>query len=204
MIFSYILHFSRNVPRLNQRIREGVWEHVSGSALSGKVVGIVGMGNIGKAVAKRARAFDMRVYATDIKTIDPEVVSAFDLTVVTKEELLREADFVVLACDLNEQSFHLMSTPEFSLMKETAILCNTARGPVVDEPALVQALQEKKIRGAGIDVFEVEPLPSDSPLRTMDNVLLSPHDAYNTIEATNYVHDNTVRNLVEGLKKLAV
>lgn len=203
MVFSYMLHFSRNVAALNQRIREGAWEHVSGRGLAGKTIGIIGMGNIGKAVAKRALAFDMRVYATDIKTIDADTISKFELTVTDKETLLRESDFVILACDLNQSSFHLMSTAEFSLMKKTAILCNTARGPIVDEQALIHALENQDIAGAGIDVFEVEPLPSDSPLRRMDNVLLTPHDAYNTIEATNYVHDNTVNNLVEGLKKLA-
>ncbi len=201
MVFSYILHFSRNVAGLNQRVREGVWEHVSGSGLAGKTMGIIGMGNIGKALAKRAVAFDMKVCATDIKPIEPEVVKSFGLIVTDKEELLKQSDFVVLACDLNESSFHLMSTPEFSLMKETAILCNTARGPIVDEPALVKALQDKQIAGAGIDVYEVEPLPLDSPLRSMQNVILTPHDSFNIIEATNYVHDNTVNNLILGLKK---
>lgn len=203
LVFSYILHFSRNVSRLNQRIHEGVWEHVSGKGLAGKTIGIIGMGNIGKAVAKRARAFDMHVYANDIKTIDSELVTSLGLTVSSKEDLLRESDYVVLACDLNPSSFHLMSTKEFLLMKKTAILCNTARGQVVDEPALVKALEDEEIEGAGLDVFEVEPLPKDSPLRQMSNVLLTPHDGYNTIEATNFVHDNTVNNLIEGLKKLA-
>jgi D-3-phosphoglycerate dehydrogenase len=133
MVFSYLLHFSRNVSGLNQRIREGAWEHVSGRGLAGKAIGIIGMGNIGKAVAKRARAFDMHVYGYDVKTIDPDTVSSLELQMIDKDALLRQSDFVVLACDLNPDSFHLMSTEAFSLMKNTAILCNTARGPIVDE-----------------------------------------------------------------------
>lgn len=194
MTFSYILHFACNVVGQDQSIRTGKWKHVSGMALAGKTIGIIGMGNVGKAIAKRAIAFDMNVLGNDIKEVGFPLVS--------KEELLRQSDFVVLAPDLNPTSQHLISTAEFSMMKPTTFLFNVSRGPVIDEPALIQALQDKKIAGAGLDVFEVEPLPTDSPLRKMNNVILTPHNAYNTVEAENYVHDNTIKNLIEGLKKL--
>ncbi len=203
MIFSFVLHFARGVMTQDQSVRSGEWKHVPGMSLAGKTIGIIGVGNIGKAVAKRAAAFEMKILGTDIKEIDPAFLSAHGVTMVNKDDLLRQSDFVVLAPDLNPTSFHLMSSSEFSLMKPTAFICNTARGPIIDEPALVEALQNRKIAGAGIDVYEIEPLPTDSPLRSMANVILTPHNAYNTAEAENYVHDNTIKNLIEGLKKLA-
>lgn len=200
MVFSYILHFVRHVTNLDKSVRDGEWKHMPGVALSGKSIGIIGVGNIGKAVAKRAAAFEMKVLGHDIKEIDPAFVSAYGLTMVSKEELLRRSDFVVLTPDLNPSSFHLMSAAEFSLMKPTAFLFNTSRGPVINEQTLIKALQNKTIAGAGLDVFEVEPLPANNPLRRMSNVLLTPHNAHYTIEAKNYVHDNTIKNLIEGLK----
>lgn len=202
MIFSFIFHFARRVADQDRSVRDGKWEHVPGFSLAGKSMGVIGLGNIGQALIKRAVAFELKVLGHDLKTIDPAFVSAYGLTMVDKEEVLRQSDFVVLAPDLNPSSFHLISTKELSLMKPSAFLFNTARGPIIDESALIKALKDKIIAGAGLDVFEIEPLPLDSPLRQMDNVLLTPHNAYNTVEAENYVHDNTVKNLIEGLKKL--
>jgi phosphoglycerate dehydrogenase-like enzyme len=204
MIFSFLLHFARNVKGQDQSIRDGEWKHISGVSLTNKSIGIIGVGNVGKEVVKRAKAFDMKVFCYDIKEIDPVFVSAHKLIIMSKENLLRQADFLVLAPDLNPSSLHLMSDAEFSLMKPNAFVFNTSRGPVVDELALIKALKNKIIAGAGLDVFETEPLPADSPLRYMNNVLLTPHNAYNTIEAENYVHDNTINNLIEGLKKISV
>ena len=202
MIFSYILHFARFVARQDETVRQGEWEHAPGISLAGKTIGIIGIGNIGREVAKRAAAFDMKIFGCDIKPIDREALETYSIIMTSKDDLLRNSDFVVLAPDLNETSFHLIGAPELSIMKPTAYLFNTSRGPVVDEAALIEALQTKKIAGAGLDVFEVEPLPADSPLREMDNVILTPHNAYNTEEAEDFVHDNTIKNLVEALKKL--
>lgn len=192
--FSYILHFARDVVGQDRSIREGEWEHVPGMALAGKTIGIVGLGNVGKAVAKRAQAFDMKLLYNDIKEVGFPIISL--------EELLKESDFVVLTPDLNPSSLHLINAARLAQMKPTAYLFNVSRGPVVDETALIQALQNKLIAGAGLDVFEVEPLPAESPLRKMNNVILTPHNAYNTKEAENYVHDNTINNLIDGLQKL--
>lgn len=202
MIFAYLLHFTRGMAYQDKAIRDGEWKHERGMSLAGKTIGIIGLGDNGKAIAKRAAAFEMNILGNDIKKIDPIFVSANGLVMTSKEDLLRKSDFVVLEPDLNPSSFHLMSSAEFSLMKPTAFVLNTARGPVIDEPALIEALQNKKIAGAGLDVFEVEPLPADSPLRSMSNVILTPHNAYNTIEAEQHVHDNTIKNLIDGLAKV--
>ena len=195
--FALILSAARNIPYAHASLTAGKWERSKfiGSELHGKSLGLAGFGRIGKEVGKRALAFEMKVLGHDIRDVGFPLVS--------KEELLRQSDFVVLASDLNQVSTHLISTAEFSLMKPSAFLFNTARGPIVDEAALVQALEHKIIAGAGLDVFEVEPLPADSPLRQMTNVVLTPHNAYNTVEAENYVHDNTMNNLVKGLNALS-
>jgi D-3-phosphoglycerate dehydrogenase len=113
---------------------------------------------------------------------------------------LSTADFVSLNCDLNSSSHHLIGNEELALMKPSAYLINTARGSLVDEPALVKALQDKEIAGAALDVFEIEPLPADSPLLSMDNCLLAPHNANSSPVAYKRVHENTIRNLLDGLR----
>jgi len=203
MIFSFLLHFARGVARQDKMVRDGKWEHLPGFSLTGKTIGIIGLGNIGQAVAKRALAFEMRILGCDIVDINPNIISDYKIEMMDRGGLLKQSDFVILAPDLNPSSFHLVGEKEFSLMKSTAYLINTSRGPVVDEKALIKALQNKDIAGAGLDVFENEPLPIDNPLRQLDNVILTPHNAYNTLEAENYVHDNTIKNLIEGLNKIA-
>ncbi len=121
------------------------------------------------------------------------------LEMVHLEELLHRADFVSLNCDLNPSSFHLMNARMFSLMKPTAVLINAARGPIVEEPALIAALQKGVIAGAALDVYENEPLTNDNPLLKMDHVLLAPHNANSSPAAWERVHANTIRNLLEGL-----
>lgn len=204
MVFAYLLHFVRSAEEQDTSIRSGEWKHVPGISLAGKSIGIIGVGNNGKAILKRAAAFEMKLYGNDIRKIDPVFLSAYGVSMVSKDELLRQSDFVVLEPDLNPSSFHLISSTELSLMKPTAYLFNTSRGPVVDEQALITALQNHTIAGAGLDVFEHEPLPADSPLRQMDTVLLTPHNAYNTMEAEQYVHDNTINNLIKGLENIAI
>ena len=113
--------------------------------------------------------------------------------------LLSEADFVSINCDLNPSSRHLMNADAFALMKPSTVLINTARGPIVDEKALVDALQADRLAGAALDVFEMEPLPSDSPLMNMDNVMLAPHNANSSPAAWERVHWNTIKNLLDGL-----
>ena len=202
-VMGYILCFARQLPWMDSDIREGIWHKRSSVSLRERTLGVIGVGHIGKAVIRRALAFGIQVLGNDIVEIPPAFVTETGLEVTSKNDLLSQADFVSLNCDLNPTSFHLISELELALMKPTAYLINTARGPIVDEPALIQALQEQRIAGAALDVFEVEPLPDDNPLRALDNVLLAPHNANSSPTAWQRVHENTIRNLLEGLRKAA-
>jgi phosphoglycerate dehydrogenase-like enzyme len=141
----------------------------------------------------------MQVLGTDIVDIDHVFVSETGIQMTDLQSLLSESDFVSINCDLNPTSQHLMNPGTFALMKPSAVLINTARGPIVDEGALIEALQAKRLAGAALDVFEVEPLPPDSPLMNMDNVLLAPHNSNSSPAAWERVHWNTIRNLLDGL-----
>ena len=198
-VLGYILAFARRIPWATVSMRGGAWEKLPSVALSERTLGIVGLGRAGTAVARRAQAFGMRILGTDIRPIAPEVVTETGLEITSLEALLREADYVSLNCDLNLTSLHLIDAPRLAIMRPHAILINTARGPIVDEPALIGALKAHGIAGAALDVFEQEPLPVDSPLRRMDNVLLAAHNANSSPTAWEAVHRNTVRLLLEGL-----
>jgi len=200
-VLNFILCLARGTFDLNEKMRQGIWDKRVGWALHECTLGVVGVGNIGKAVVKRAKAFGMRVLGNDIKEIPAGFVKEYGLEVVSLEQLLEEADFVSLNCNFNSTSRHLMNQARFDLMKPTAYLVNTSRGPVVDEKALIEALSLKKIAGAALDVFEDEPLPADSPLKKMPNVILSPHNANAGLAAWKYVHENTIKNLIEELVK---
>jgi len=199
-VIGYVLCFARNLPFLDREMKQGKWEKIAGCALHECTLGIIGVGDVGSVVAERGAAFGMTVLGNDIEPIDGEIEEETGLEVVEKRELLRRSDFVSLNTDLNETSYHLMSEERFELMEEDAVLINASRGPVVDEEALVAALKAGKIRGAALDVFEKEPLPQDSPLRSMDNVMLAPHNANSSLTAWEHVHENTIRNLLAELK----
>ncbi|NUQ84605.1 MAG: phosphoglycerate dehydrogenase [Anaerolineales bacterium] len=198
-VLGYMLAFARRHPWMDREMKSGKWKKIPGKTLSEFTLGVVGVGNIGKAVTRRARAFGMKVYGTDIVDIDHVFISETGIEMTSLENLLKNSDFVSINCDLNPTSHHLMNAGTFALMKPTAILINTARGPIVEEKSLVAALQAERLAGAALDVFEVEPLPLDSPLLKMDNVLLAPHNANSSPAAWERVHWNTIRNLVEGL-----
>lgn len=200
-VIGYVLCFARGLPWLDRSIRAGKWRKTQARALGECVLGVVGVGNVGKAVVRRAIAFGMCVLGNDLVEMPADFLAATGIEMVSKEDLLRRADFVSLNCDLNPTSHHLMGDAEFALMKPSAAIINTARGCIVDEPALVRALQEKRIAGGALDVFEVEPLPADSPLRQMDRVLLAPHNANSSPEAWEWVHSNTIKNLLDELER---
>jgi D-3-phosphoglycerate dehydrogenase len=199
-VMGYILTFARQLHWMDQDIRAERWQKRLCVSLQERVLGVVGVGDIGKAVARRAVAFGMHVLGNDIVEIPASFIAATGLEVVSLDELLVRTDFVSLNCTLNPTSYHLIGQRELALMKPTAYLINTSRGPVVDEQALVKALQERQIAGAALDVFEEEPLPPDSPLRALDNCLLAPHNANSSPQAWRRVHENTIHNLLEGLR----
>jgi D-3-phosphoglycerate dehydrogenase len=197
----YILGFSRGLHEMDRDVRRGLWIKPDLISLKECTLGVVGVGNIGKAVTRRARAFGMRVVGTDPVAPDSSFVLETGTVMMPLHRLLSAADFVSLHCDLNSTSFHLMGHAELRLMKSSAYLINTARGPVVDETALVEALQAKRIAGAALDVFEVEPLPLESPLREFSNCLLATHNANSSRDAHRRVHESTIENLLTGLRE---
>lgn len=197
----YVLCFARRLPWMDRDVRRGLWVKPDAVSLRECTLGVVGVGNIGRAVVRRARAFGMRVLGTDPAPVPDEFVEETGLSMVSLDLLLREADFVSLHCDLNPSSFHLIGRATLALMRPTAYLINTARGPVVDEAALASALGEQRIAGAALDVFEVEPLPEESPLRAMDNCLLAPHNSNSGPAARARVHESTIANLLAALRE---
>lgn len=198
-VLGYMLAFARRQPWMDRAMKSGEWDKIPGKALSECTLGVVGVGAIGKAATRRARAFGMNVLGNDILAIDHVFITETGIRMTTLESLLSEADFVSINCDLNPTSYHLMNAETFSRMKPSAVLINTARGPIVDEEALVEALQAGRLGGAALDVFEVEPLSPDSPLMKMGNVLLAPHNSNSSPVAWERVHWNTIRNLLDGL-----
>lgn len=198
-VLAYMLTFARGIPWATEDMRQGVWRKRPGFALREKTLGVIGVGNVGKSVIRRANAFGMGILGNDIETIDGEYLAQSGIRMLSLDELLAEADFVSVNCDLNPTSHHLLSSARFACMKNSAVVINTARGPIIDEPALIAALQENRIAGAGLDVFEHEPLPEESPLRGMPNVLLAPHNANSSPAAWENVHRNTLNNLFKNL-----
>lgn len=198
-VLGYMLVFARQLVWVDREIRAGRWEKLPVHSLSECTLGVIGVGNIGSAVIRRARAFGMRILATDIRPIKRDFILENGVKLVNLEELLQEADYVSLNCDLNPTSFHIINERTLGLMKPNAVLINTARGPLVEQPALVRALQQKQIAGAALDVFEAEPLEADDPLCQMENVLVAPHNANASPAALEHVFYSTFKNLLIGL-----
>ncbi|MFH1486605.1 MAG: phosphoglycerate dehydrogenase [Chloroflexota bacterium] len=171
--FTLMLACARKLLENLAEVQKGGWSPHDGVELAGKTLGIVGLGIIGKEVAQRAKAFEMRILANDL-VLDKQFAEAYGVTYVPLEQLLPESDFVTLHTFIDARSHHLINTERLALMKPTAFLINTSRGGVVDAAALYQALKEKRIAGAGLDVQERETL-EESQLRELPNVLITPH-----------------------------
>jgi D-3-phosphoglycerate dehydrogenase / 2-oxoglutarate reductase len=198
-VLGYMLAFARRGPWMDAAMKRGEWEKIPGKTLSECTLGVIGLGNIGKAVTRRAKAFGMKVLGNDIIEVDHVFVSETGIQITDLNTLLSESDFVSVNCDLNPTSHHLINSSTLAKMKSSAVLINTARGPLVDEKALIAALTSGQIGGAALDVFEFEPLPKDSPLLKMDHVMLAPHNSNSSPTAWERIHWNTIKNLVEGL-----
>ncbi len=198
-VLGYMLAFARCQPWMDRQMKQGHWEKLPGRSLSECTLGVIGVGNIGKAVLRRAHAFGMRLLANDIIEIEPDFLAEHRVSMMSLDSLLPESDFVSLNCDLNPTSFHLINEHTLRMFKPGSVMINTARGPIVDEAALAKALQTGVLGGAALDVFEAEPLPATSPLLQMENVLLAAHNANSSPAAWERVHWNTIRNLLNGL-----
>jgi D-3-phosphoglycerate dehydrogenase len=198
-IMGYILTFSRRLPWMDRAMKSGIWDKIPGKALHEQTLGIVGVGTIGKTLARRAHAFGMKVLGNDIVEIDHVFIAETGIQMTDLRFLLSNSDFISINCDLNPTSHQLINPETLSYAKAGVVLINTARGPIVDESALIAALGSGQLGGAALDVFDVEPLPHDSPLMKMDNVMLAPHNANSSPAAWERVHWNTVKNLLDGL-----
>ncbi len=198
-VIGYILAFARRLPWMDTQMKSGEWDKIPGRSLSECTLGVIGVGNVGKAVIRRAKAFGMNLLGNDIRDIEPEFLIEEGLKMVPLEELLKKSDFISINCDLNPTSYHLINKSTLEHVKKDAVMINTARGPIINENDLIQWLQGGKIAGAALDVFEVEPLPVDSPLRKLDNVMLAPHNSNSSPQAWERVHWNTIKNLLIGL-----
>ncbi|RMF85798.1 MAG: D-glycerate dehydrogenase [Nitrospinota bacterium] len=201
--WTLLMASARRLVQADKFTREGKYKGWGimlflGEDVYGKTLGICGLGRIGRAVARRARGFDMRILYTDAVRADPAVEQELGVTFVDKETLLRESDFVTLHVPLLPETYHYISTKELNMMKRTAHLINASRGPVVDEKALVQALREKRIAGAALDVFEEEPKLAPG-LAELENVTLAPHIASASVETRTRMATMAAENLIAAL-----
>lgn len=197
----YILCFARRIPQMDKELRRDLWIKPDAVSLAECTLGIIGVGNIGKAVARRARAFGMKIFGNDTAEVSDSFVAETGIIMTSPSELLEKSDFVTLHCDLNRTSFHLINRAALEMMKSSAYLINTARGSLIDEPTLIEHLANERIAGAALDVFEIEPLPTDSALRLMKNCLLAPHNSNASPAARRRVHESTIANLLKGLRE---
>jgi phosphoglycerate dehydrogenase-like enzyme len=195
LAWSLILSCARHIPEEHQRVRMGGWQETIGTVLHGKTLGILGLGKLGSRMAVVAHAFGMDVIAWS-QNLTAERAEAAGARLVTKDELFACADFVTIHIVLSDRSRGLVGASELELMKPTAVLINTSRGPIVDEAALIDALQRGQIRGAGLDVFDREPLPGDHPLRQQPNVVHTPHLGYVTEGAYREFYPDMVEDII--------
>ena len=194
LAWGLLLDLARHITAEDRAIREGRWQTTLGSGMSGRTLGIVGLGNLGTQVANVGRTFGMNIVAWS-PNLTVERATERNATLVTKDELFQRSDYISVHMVLSDRSRGLIDEHAIAQMKPTAFFVNTSRGPIVDEAALAKALREKRIAGAGIDVFEVEPLPADSPFRGLDNVILTPHLGYVTVEGYNVFYRDAVEDI---------
>lgn len=200
VVMGYIILLSRQLHKLNQSVCSGGWLKVRGTSLYGKTLGVIGTGSIGQAVIRRALAAGMSVIGYDVAPVPSSFIEETGLVPVNLKDLLQGSDFISLNCNLTPENRHMLGPNEFALMKNGVYIINTARGALIDEVYLAQALGEGKVAGAALDVFEEEPLPADSPLRQFHNCIFGTHNSSNTMEAVMRVNKIAISNLLDGLE----
>jgi glyoxylate reductase len=205
LTFALILTVSRKVIQADNFIRQKKWivgwapDLFLGSNVYGKTLGLIGIGRIGKAVAKRAKGFDMSIIYHNRRRADPKLEAEIGAKYVNMDTLLRESDYISIHVSLNAESVHLIDESKLKRMKNTAFLINTSRGQVVDERSLIKAIKNKWIAGAALDVFEKEPLDSNSPLIRMENVVLLPHIGSATYQIRSKMSETAAQNIIDIL-----
>jgi D-3-phosphoglycerate dehydrogenase len=188
----YVLMLARRLHDMHNEVRAGRWTKIEGMSLRGLTAGVIGLGSIGQAVAARCRAFGMQVVGFDATPIPPATLVACGARQEPFDAVLGAADFLIVACALTPSSFHLVGAKALGRLRPGARLVNVARGPVVDEPALIEALASGRLAAAALDVFEEEPLSMSSPLRAFENVVFGTHNASNTLQAVQRINALTI------------
>jgi phosphoglycerate dehydrogenase-like enzyme len=195
LTWGLVLALARHICVEDRRVREGGWQRTVGLELAGARLGVVGLGKLGAEVARIGLAFGMDVVAWS-QNLTPERAAEVGVRLVDKHELFSTSDVVTLHLKLSDRTHGIVGAPELALMQPTAYLVNTSRGPLVDEAALVDALRHYSIAGAGLDVFDVEPLPADHPLRSLPNTVVTPHIGY----VTTATYEGWWRQVVENIR----
>jgi glyoxylate reductase len=206
LAFTLLLSIARKIPQCDRFVRAGGWKvtgsplHLFGTSVYGTTLGIIGFGRIGKAMAERAHGFNMKVLYADSVRLTAEEEKGIGIEYRSFDDLLRESDFVSVHTPLTPDTRHLINAAKLKIMKPSAILINTSRGAVIDEKALVIALQEHWIAGAGLDVFEKEPIDPKNPLLELDNVVIIPHMGSATTQTRSKMSETAARNLLAVLR----
>ena len=198
MTWALILASVRQVASENAHLRAGGWQRTVGDSLYGKTLGLLGLGNIGSEVARIGVAFGMKTIAWS-QNLTAEKAQTCGARLVSKEDLFRNSDIVTIHVVLSDRTKGLVGAAELQAMKPSARLINTSRGPIVNEPALIEVLRDRRIAGAALDVFDVEPLPADHPFRSLDNVLCTPHIGYVARDLYRTFYGDTVKNITRWL-----
>ncbi|MDB5009105.1 MAG: hydroxyacid dehydrogenase [Mucilaginibacter sp.] len=198
--WALIMAIARHIPQESNNVKASRWQTTIGTDLSGKTIGIIGLGNIGSKIAAYARAFDMNVIAWS-QNLTKEKAAEAGAKLVSKETLLKESDFVTVHLILSDRSKGILQKEDLELMKSSAYFINTSRGPLVDEKGLIEVLEQKKIAGAALDVFDNEPLPANHPFRKLDNVLATPHVGYVTETTYKLFYADTVEAILKWLQR---
>jgi D-3-phosphoglycerate dehydrogenase len=193
-----ILGCMRRIAEIDRRMRHELWPPIAGNVLEGKTAGVIGFARIGREVARILKAFRMRVLA-HTRTLTDAQAGEVGAERASLETLLKESDVVTIHIPLNDQTRGMIGAKEFSMMKRGAVFINTSRGPLAAEPALIRALETGQLAGAGLDVFDIEPLPIDHPLRRFDNAILLPHRGYAAIETLQELFDHAMTNILHYL-----
>ena len=198
LVITMMLSLARGVPRGDRAMRRGIWakKELKGTELRGKYLGIVGVGNIGKRLGRLARAFNMNIIGYDVVQIDPDFVREVGMIKADLDTLLQSADYISLHVPLLESTRHMINAERISGMKKNACIINTSRGGIVDEAALYEAIRSGNLGGAALDVFESEP-PGNTPLATLDNVILTPHIGAQTAEAQSLAANVIAEKIVQ-------
>ena len=199
VVIGYLILLARGLQTIDTEVRTGGWPKLVGFSLAGRTIGVIGLGDIGREVARRCVAMRMRVVGAEPDSTAAASAGTLGVELLPIDELLQRADIVSLNCPLTPKTHHLVDSSAFASMKRGVWLINTARGAIVNEPDLIAALRTGRVARAALDVFEEEPLPPDSPLRTLPNVILGSHNSSNTEEAVHRTSGRAIENLLEGL-----